>query len=262
MNFQDLLSFWGKRDALKETVDMFLGMLERTSWMYDTAVQLLWSDEKARGRRKAIRRADVQVNKLERTIRKKIVLHLSLNPNPDTNYCLVLMSVVKDAERVGDYCKNIVEVRDYHRPWDDDHDLVQDFTEIRDLVAEMFSEIGDTFKESDEERARALIETSSDLGKRCDDLIGRLLELDGFTTGQAVCYTLLARYFKRIAAHLGNIATSVVMPIHKLDYYDEDWDQQLKAEDEDDDTDEDLNGDADGGTDAADGASNQVPGDA
>ena len=28
-------------------------------------------------------------------------------------------------------------------------------------------------------------------------------------------------FFKRIIAHLGNVASSLVMPLHKLDYYDE-----------------------------------------
>jgi hypothetical protein len=31
----------------------------------------------------------------------------------------------------------------------------------------------------------------------------------------------MARYFKRIAAHLTNIATSVILPLTDLDYFDE-----------------------------------------
>jgi hypothetical protein len=30
-----------------------------------------------------------------------------------------------------------------------------------------------------------------------------------------------ARFYKRIAAHVLNVLSSVVMPLHKLDYYDE-----------------------------------------
>ncbi|MHC4373968.1 MAG: hypothetical protein ACYSTO_07260 [Planctomycetota bacterium] len=39
---------------------------------------------------------------------------------------------------------------------------------------------------------------------------------------------MIARYFKRIAAHLVNISTSVVLPISQLDYFDE-----KKAEEDD-----------------------------
>jgi hypothetical protein len=31
-----------------------------------------------------------------------------------------------------------------------------------------------------------------------------------------------ARFYKRTAAHVLNVLSSVVMPLHKLDYYDED----------------------------------------
>ena len=33
--------------------------------------------------------------------------------------------------------------------------------------------------------------------------------------------TLGTRFYKRIGAHLLNILSGVVMPLHKLDYYDE-----------------------------------------
>ena len=33
---------------------------------------------------------------------------------------------------------------------------------------------------------------------------------------------LATRYYKRFAGHVLNILSSVVMPLHKLDYYDED----------------------------------------
>ena len=32
---------------------------------------------------------------------------------------------------------------------------------------------------------------------------------------------LATRFYKRIGAHVVNVLSSVVMPLHKLDYYDE-----------------------------------------
>lgn len=46
----------------------------------------------------------------ERAIRKQIVERMSLDKGATVPASLVLMSVVKDAERVGDYCKNLLEV--------------------------------------------------------------------------------------------------------------------------------------------------------
>jgi phosphate transport system protein len=48
---------------------------------------------------------DQSVNELERSIRRKILRHLTIHPGDDVAACLALMSVAKDAERIGDYCK-------------------------------------------------------------------------------------------------------------------------------------------------------------
>jgi hypothetical protein len=37
---------------------------------------------------------------------------------------------------------------------------------------------------------------------------------------------VFARFLKRITAHLGNIATSVVVPVDRLDFWDERQDRQ------------------------------------
>ena len=132
------------------------------------------------------------------------------------------MSVIKDAERIGDYCKNINEVNDYHHLGDDRNDLVRDLRELDQEVEGTFQRVAKTFRESDEKSAQELIEREREVAKRCDDLLHRILKADNLSIPQAVAIALIARYLKRVAAHLGNIATSVVMPIHKLDYYDED----------------------------------------
>ena len=37
----------------------------------------------------------------------------------------------------------------------------------------------------------------------------------------AAAVVMGTRFYKRIAAHVLNVLSSVVMPLHKLDYYDE-----------------------------------------
>jgi len=39
---------------------------------------------------------------------------------------------------------------------------------------------------------------------------------------EAIPWALTARYLKRVAAHISNIASGLVMPVHKIDYYDKD----------------------------------------
>ena len=66
-----------------------------------------------------------------------------------------------------------------------------------------------------------LLRSGKEITRRCDKLVSRVArsDHDAATTATLV---LGARYYKRIQAHLLNILSGVVMPLHKLDYYDED----------------------------------------
>lgn len=222
MAFSDLFTAWREDSILDQTLDEFIQMLEDCHWMYQTAATALWKGSSTvQDDKQAIRTRDIRVNQAERSIRKKIVQHLAIRPGVSTNYCLVLMSVVKDAERLGDYAKNLVEVSEYHTTHADDNEFVAYFKDIQADVETMFRKVGRAFRESDAAVGQELLKKEVATTRDCDALIRRILEAEGLTTAQAVCYALLARYYKRFAAHLGNIASSLVMPIHKLDYADE-----------------------------------------
>ncbi len=165
---------------------------------------------------------DVEVNKLQRTIRKQVIAHLSIQTSaPDLPYCLLLMSLVKDVERLGDYAKNVSEIADIiDGPLPED-DLCAEFQEIRLGVEAAFSATSDVFERSDTERAMELTRQGQDLARRADMLIERIAHSchDSNTVTSLVLGT---RYYKRIGGHVLNILSGVTMPLHKLDYYDED----------------------------------------
>ena len=61
------------------------------------------------------------------------------------------------------------------------------------------------------------VEMEDEISAKCDDIIGRLLLDEAIRTDRAVAYTLLARFLNRSAAHLDNIATTVLRPAHLID---------------------------------------------
>jgi len=65
-----------------------------------------------------------------------------------------------------------------------------------------------------------IIAEERSIGEHCDALLERFASAD-MPSRVGVPWALLARYLKRVSAHLGNLASSLVMPLHKLDYYDE-----------------------------------------
>jgi phosphate uptake regulator len=196
-------------------------MIEHCHWMYQRSSNSLWATSDLDAVRTEVYGRDILVNKAERKIRKKIVEHLAIRPKAETTYCLLLMSLVKDAERIGDYCKNLMDLTAYHPTWNDENTLIPEFRSIEGEILLMFARTGKAFRDSDEALGAELVRQERENTRACEALIMKILDTPGLTTRQAVTYTLIARFDKRIAAHLGNIASSLVMPLHKLDYFDE-----------------------------------------
>ncbi len=200
----------------------FARMLRVTHEMTLQAGEIYFSDRLATpDERTQVYKSDVEVNKLQRTIRKQVIAHLSLSKNTSSlPYCLLLMSLVKDVERIGDYAKNLAEVRELHPDPLPEDDILAELKEIRAGVERAFSAGGEVFVTSDQERAMALIQEGRDLTHRCDVLVERVAR-GVYNARTATAAVLGARFYKRIGAHVLNVLSSVVMPLHKLDYYDE-----------------------------------------
>jgi len=165
---------------------------------------------------------DVQVNKLQRKIRKQVIAHLSIQGSaPDLPYSLLLMSLVKDVERLGDYAKNLSEIGDLYTGRLPEDELCAELQEIRTGVEMAFASTSDVFERSDTERAMELTRHGQDLARRCDMLIERIAHSD-HDAKTVTALALGTRYYKRIGGHVLNILSGVTMPLHKLDYYDED----------------------------------------
>ncbi len=218
--FKNFSAFWKGKDFLSQVLQDFNMMLEDTESMFNSVLNKLLESKEKPGLKDKIYSVDKQVNELEREIRKRIVEHLSLQPSVDVPACLLMMSVVKDAERIGDYCKNLYEVTEFLQKPLDMNKFKQLFNDIdKELVLE-FSKTKAAFKNSDEKLAKDVVEIETVIVRKCDDILKGLAsgKLD---TNEAVCYTLTARYFKRIGAHLANIGSSVILPISDLDFFDE-----------------------------------------
>ena len=190
--------------------------------MFQRAVEVFFSRADWQAVQDPLYERDKKVNKAERRIRAQIVKHLTLQPQTNLAACLVLMSVVKDAERIGDYCKNIFEVGKFYTREFTAERYLEPLGAIRSQVEDLFTLTMEAFNASDTAKARQALRLFGAFSKACDQLIQDLLgQRDHVPTDEGVAYSLLARHMKRIGAHLSNIATAVVSPVHRLDYADE-----------------------------------------
>jgi len=218
--FDNLLAFWRGKDFLKGVLQEFEKMLTDTEDMFRRVCSQMLESKADGELKEEIYRIDKEVNRLEKDIRTRIVAHLSIQGNVDLPASLVLMSVVKDAERLGDYAKNLFEVTELLNKPLDNEKFRELFDELDKKILDEFSKTRAAFIESDASSARDVLEIERGVVKKCDKIIESISK-GQYTTNTAVCFTLIARYFKRTAAHLANIASSVVLPISDLDFFDE-----------------------------------------
>lgn len=219
---QELLSIFRPGNPLSEMGDEFAEMMGLTYRMTLTAGELYFGRSVPPEARSGIYDRDVKVNKLERRIRKRVVAHLSIGSNQhDLPYCLLLMSLVKDVERIGDYAKNLSEIVDISSGQLPEDEIAAELQELRGGVEVMFKTAGEVFASSDRERALSMIHKGKADAQRADALLQRIAS-SSYNASTTTALVLGARYYKRIGGHLINVASSVIMPLHKVDYYDED----------------------------------------
>ena len=220
--FKELLSAFRSSDPLRAMEKNFSAMLTLSYEMTLAAGEMFFTGSASSEERADLYGRDVRVNQLQRQIRKQVVAHLSLSGNrPDVPYSLLLISLVKDVERIGDYAKNLAEINDIHSGGLVDDEITRELREIRRDVEESFKALSVVFSRSDRARAVELIRRGRDAAHRCESLIVRISRSD-YHASTVTALVLGTRHYKRIGGHVLNILSSIVMPIHKIDYYDED----------------------------------------
>jgi phosphate transport system protein len=217
--FRQLFSALKSGDILDRAFSEFSEMLDHAEWMFIRANEVLNHKVPPEEVRDSIYDRDKGINDLLKGIRRKIVRHLTISPRGDAPACLALMSVAKDAERIGDYCKNVFEVGQFYSEEFRVERYHEPLEAIRADVEHLFTAVRGAWGESDQKAAKQAIKSADEIRGRCDEIIAQLLgDQASIQTHEAVAYSLLARHYKRVAAHLANISTAVTGRIEDLDF--------------------------------------------
>jgi Na+/phosphate symporter len=201
-------AFQRSYDMLDLTYKMFLSSKEVLRETEHTKVEVDLSDE------------DIEVNKYQREVRKDVFNHLILTEGEQLNSGLLLVSIVIDIERIGDYTKNIVEIAQNHPQRLHGGMFEDDLIRIEESVDDNFRRTIDVFKHSDEDAARQLIKEFKWIPKTSDKDLMELVQArdSSITSGSSAALALYFRSLKRINGHLRNVTTSVVNPFHRIGY--------------------------------------------
>jgi phosphate uptake regulator len=220
--FGQILKMFRGEDPLRLTLEMFAEMIVDCRWMYDQVLEIVTGARTAEEVERELYARDRKINAQEREIRRRLVEYLTISPGPDVAACLVLMSVAKDAERIGDYVKNMFEASVPLRTLPKtDPDLDLSVHQLRSRVLPLFDSARGAFLSSSRTMAQQTLQSAQELAREAEQLVWQIAEREGISSKLSVCYVLSARHVKRISSHLGNIVTAVIQPVDWLDYADE-----------------------------------------
>lgn len=165
-----------------------------------------------------VRRSDKAINRLERRLRKEAFLEaLGDSRNTSLAFCLSLVNVVKDVERIGDYAKDLVVLVEMTGPISMTSDRAHELERSVGEIERFAQELAGVMREGDQVKAVRLIERGKDIRRDVAQIQFDLLT-ERQTQIRAAADTLAAQYYLRVVGHVLNVLSTLVTPIHRMDY--------------------------------------------
>ena len=163
---------------------------------------------------------DLEVNSYEREVRRDVFNHLSVSGPAKLPSGLVLVSIIIDIERIGDYMKNIVELALNHPGKLQGGKYEANLQRVETAVEENFKKTRKCFESCDDALALELLKEYKWVNGLCDDSLMELIKEEdkAIKPGNAVSLAIYFRWLKRINAHLRNITTSVINPFDRIGF--------------------------------------------
>ena len=211
MNLFNFLT--GSRPPLVEQSMTDLGvMLDTADSMFAAATNSLLDNEPLHV---DLSTQDDIINDREQTIRRSVLEHILADPRAELSLSLLLVSIVQDAERLGDLAKSIAKAADLaSSPRMGRH--VEALREIRDRVQSAFPRVRRSFIVGDAKVGRVVMDEHAQTKIDVGDFLQRLAEADDLTSNEAVVLSISARMIGRTSSHLSNIVSAVALPFDQV----------------------------------------------
>ncbi len=219
--FREIVNLWKSEDLLSQAWDESYKMMMLSNEMFTQAIKYLREGENDETIR-MLKKRDVEINTFQRDVRKKVVTHYAISQDiDDLPNGLVLLNMVVDVERVGDYTKNILDLALNHPNIIKSEEFSEDLYHVEQEVISRFSKTLEAIHTQDADVARSMMVSYKEtLTSISDDIVNGCIsgEITLGDESKTVSLALYARYLKRIGAHLKNITTVLINPFDAVGY--------------------------------------------
>ncbi len=220
--FKDILKIWKSDSLLLQAWEETFSMLNLCSDVYHKSILNFNTGEKI-DEVKALKKKDRIINDYQISVRKKVLTHFSTGENMrEITNGLILVDIVVDVERMGDYCKNISDLTIMNQGPFDFGSFSDDVKKIEKEVSSRFSDTIHCIEEQNESLALSQLGNYKKMISNISDKIVEELIVSNhdIESKKSAALSLYVRYLKRIGAHLKNITSSVVNPYERIGYRD------------------------------------------
>ncbi|MGD8604737.1 MAG: PhoU domain-containing protein [Candidatus Zixiibacteriota bacterium] len=217
--FEKFKELFKSEDLLDDAFHTTLKMLEFDHDMYKASRETLRETDTAE-LPFDIKQTDRKINKFEREVRRNVLTHLTVAGVTDLVPGLVLVSIVIDVERIGDYTKNIYDLAKEHPKKLKGGKHENGLEELENVLGEIFPQTIQVLREQDKKLGSEIMRREDWYGKHSEAIVSACMHGDDPTlnVASAVGLALYARYLKRINAHLTNIASAIVNPFPRIGF--------------------------------------------
>ena len=191
-------------------------MLEQSARMLDHSLAVLLDHAELEV---DLDRLDDVVDEGERMVRRSVLEHLTVNPSKDLVASLVLVSMVQDAERIGDFARGLAEVARLAKSRRTGA-FADDLRALAGRIRPLFETCEEAFRKDDPEMARRVVKAHRKIKLDLMHYTESIADSD-LTADMALTYGSAARILRRVSAHLSNIASTVVQPYDRIRHGDE-----------------------------------------
>jgi len=216
---QDIIQLLKRDNLMTQALDECYEMVDICSSMLDACVESLRRRDDATIDLDVLK-LDKKLNAFERDVRRKVMTHLAIGSNRDLTSGLVLVSIVIDLERIGDYAKNIHDLAREHPTRLVAGSIEDELAEVEKRSLDNFRRAVHVFKTSDAAAAKELMtDYKAEISASCRNIEGALIrgEVD-LSAAEAVVVALYVRFLKRISSHARNLVSSVTNPFPRIGY--------------------------------------------
>lgn len=206
-----------KGDFIDVSRENILSMLSTSKEMFDLVYKSL-DQQVDYSIKKGISKIDRQLNDKKRVVRQMVYEHLAISGASDLLKSIQFFSIVSDIERIGDYVKNLAEVLDYipkklviNEPYQ------KRFHQMVTGTKKMFEKTEKAVKDFNDSEATDAIVKYQNLSSICESIIEDIIKSNGDTVSKSdVRLLMMARYTKRVNAHLKNVAETLKNPLQTI----------------------------------------------